>query len=197
MSGYGKVDTNDDSGGGELSSNKCCELIGDLIYGVSPEKKRGRNFYRKQLPMLRAGGMFKLIYVGKSRGSSTLAAAATNYASSVLGMFSGNSNNNNNNNNNNETGNGLDTSSKAKLGEGIWLSIIKDDTTLEWKTLANIDNQPKAMQQIPLYQITRASRSHCTEKSSEAETRRLILEDNNGDRIVSRAAQKAFQNYKL
>ena len=47
MSGYGKVDTNDDSGGGELSSNKCCELIGDLIYGVSPEKKRGRNFYRK------------------------------------------------------------------------------------------------------------------------------------------------------
>ena len=127
--------------------------------------------------------MFKLVYVGKSRGSSTLAATATNYASSVLGMFSGSGSNSSQDKN-------TDTSSRAKLGEGIWVSLVEEDTVLEWKTLSNVENKPKAMQHIQLYKIHRASKSHCNDNSTEAETRRLILEDNNGDRIVSKAKQK-------
>ena len=78
----------------------------------------------------------------------------------------------------------IDSSSKAKTGEDIWVSIVNDDTTLEWKTLANEENQPKAMQHIQLYKISRASKSHCNDNAPEAETRRLIFEDKNGDRIV-------------
>lgn len=156
-------------------------MLEDLIYGVSPEKKRSRKFYRQQLPMLRDGGMFKLVYVGKSRNSSSLAAVATNYASSVLGLLSGSKESDSDNSNSYI----VDTSSKAKIGEGIWVNITKDDTVLEWKTLSNVANEPKAMQRIPLYHISRASKSHCNDNSTEAETRRLILEDKNGDRIVS------------
>ena len=173
MSGYGKVDTSS-----EPAATNCCEIIQDLIYGVSEEEKKRRKFYRKQLLLLRAGGMFKLVYVGKSRSGSTLA-AATNYASSVLGMFSGSGNSSGDSQNKE-----IDSSSKAKTGEGIWVSIVNDDTTLEWKTLANEENRPKAMQHIQLYKISRASKSHCNDNAPEAETRRLIFEDKNGDRIV-------------
>jgi hypothetical protein len=180
MSGYGKVDTTNVT---SSSTANCCEFFEDLIYGVTPEKKKSRIFYRKQLPLLRAGGMFKLVYVGKSRGSSTLAAAATNYASSVLGMFSSSGSNSSQDKN-------ADTSSRAKLGEGVWVSLVEEDTILEWKTLSNVENKPKAMQHIQLYQIHRASKSRCNDNSTEAETRRLTLEDNNGDRIVSKVKQK-------
>ena len=50
------------------------------------------------------------------------------------------------------------------------------------------------MQHIQLYKISRASKSHCNDNAPEAETRRLIFEDKNGDRIVC-TYPKLYQLY--
>jgi hypothetical protein len=158
----------------------CCEFIEDLIYGVTPEKLQQRAFYRKNLPMLREGGCFKICKHRKTKHNTT----ATNVSSFLGSMFSGGADKK------------LSTSGhgKASQGEGVWVSLIDEDTVLEWKTLANENNEPKASRHIPMHTISRTVASKAgSENDDEARKRRLTVEDKNGDVILELEADSAVE----
>ena len=165
----------------------CCEFVEDLVYGVSEEKRRLRTFYRKNLPMLRDGACFRLVFSGTTKHDTTAQNVWT-IASSVFSMFGGG-----------RGGPGGVTSGAVnygatKAGEPIWLSLVEDDTQLEWKTLANEHNKPKAQRRHPLHNISRAVPTYAGDKSStDGETMRLSFEDKNGDCILCVEADSSVE----
>eukprot|EP00947_MAST-08B_sp_MAST-8B-sp1_P003111 g3111.t1 len=126
------------SGGGGFLSSWCgCDAVNELIYGVDPEEKQRRAFFKNKAPTLTAGLLFRLVSTEQKEGG---------LGAKIGGWFSG--------------GGKKKQQGKAPMDEqDVWVCCDDLFERLEWRTMQNVDGgKPKDAGTVALSRVKEAKK---------------------------------------